>query len=263
MPTTPHKALLRARFLPKMTDVTNEFVPHRKYTNRDSRRARPTWMNDRVRARIKKKKSAFDKFKQSSDDKDYLEYTKARNAAKAETRRAVRDYEREIAGQAKKNPKAFYRHINGKLKTTSGVADIKTEDGREITSDLEKADYFNKYFSTVCTIENEQHMPHLDDRGGPELNSIEVSELQVLDLLRKLKPDKSPGPDNIHPRVCKECAVELAKPLTLLFQRSLADGVLTEAWRGANTTPIFKKGSRSNVANYRPISLTSVCCKTL
>jgi len=82
-------------------------------------------------------------------------------------------------------------------------------------------------------------------------------------MLKRLKPEKSPGPDNIHPRVLKECAAELARPLTLIYQNSLNEGRLPQAWREANTTPIYKKGSRANVTNYRPISLTSVCCKIL
>ena len=58
---------------------------------------------------------------------DYQEYAKARNAAKTETRRAVRDFEKEVAKQAKKNPKAFYRYVNSKLKTRTGVGNLHNE----------------------------------------------------------------------------------------------------------------------------------------
>jgi len=57
-------------------------------------------MNDRVLSRIKGKKSAFDLYQQSTEGKDYLEYTKTRNAARAEVRKAVHEYgeyEKEIA----------------------------------------------------------------------------------------------------------------------------------------------------------------------
>ena len=59
---------------------------------------------------------------------DYQEYAKARNAAKTETRRAVRDFEKEVAKQAKKNPKAFYRYVNSKLNfsVTSSLEKICT-----------------------------------------------------------------------------------------------------------------------------------------
>ena len=76
-----------------------------------------------------------------------------------------------------------------------------------------------------------------------------------------MRLDKSPGPDNLHPRVLKECAAELARPLTLLFKISMKDGTLPQAWKEANVTPIFKKGTRSDASNYRPVSLTSLCWK--
>jgi len=45
------------------------------------------------------------------------------------------------------------------------------------------------------------------------------------------------------------------------FQQSLVKQTLPEDWRKALVTPAFKKGDRSNPENYRPISLTSICCK--
>ena len=57
--------------------------------------------------------------------------------------------------------------------------------------------------------------------------------------------------------------MELSAPLTLLFQVSLQRGQLPNDWKHANVTPIFKKRSRSAPANYRPISLTCICCKVL
>src|ERR1700721_1497227 len=39
------------------------------------------------------------------------------------------------------------------------------------------------------------------------------------------------------------------------------NGNLPNRWKIANVTPIFKKGSPSEPGNYRPISITSICCK--
>ena len=46
-----------------------------------------------------------------------------------------------------------------------------------------------------------------------------------------------------------------------MFQLSINEGTLPRDWKDGNITPIYKKGSRTNPANYRPISLTSVVCK--
>ena len=47
------------------------------------------------------------------------------------------------------------------------------------------------------------------------------------------------------------------------MQKSLNTGEVPRDWRSANVMPIFKKGSRSVPGNYRPVSLTSVCCKVM
>ena len=44
---------------------------------------------------------------------------------------------------------------------------------------------------------------------------------------------------------------------------TLAQGTVPDDWRQANVAPIFKKGEKYDAANYRPVSLTCICCKTL
>ncbi|KAK4825531.1 LOW QUALITY PROTEIN: hypothetical protein QYF61_000108 [Mycteria americana] len=72
------------------------------------------------------------------------------------------------------------------------------------------------------------------------------------------KPHKSMGPDEIHPRVLKELADVLTKPLSIIYQQTWLTGELPADWRLANVTPIFKKGRKEDPGNYRPVSLTSV-----
>ena len=63
--------------------------------------------------------------------------------------------------------------------------------------------------------------------------------------LKSLKPNKSPGPDGIHPRILKELSDELAYPLRLLFEKTISCGKLPDAWKTAEVRPIFKKGIKS------------------
>ena len=56
---------------------------------------------------------------------------------------------------------------------------------------------------------------------------------------------------------------EIAPILALIYNESLAQGTVPDDWRQANVAPIFKKGEKYDAANYRPVSLTCICCKTL
>ncbi|KAJ7423671.1 RNA-directed DNA polymerase from mobile element jockey-like protein [Willisornis vidua] len=66
------------------------------------------------------------------------------------------------------------------------------------------------------------------------------------------------GPDGIHPRVMRELAEELAKPLSIIFQQSWLSGEVPGDWKLANVTPIHKKGCKGDPGKHRPVSLTLV-----
>ena len=63
--------------------------------------------------------------------------------------------------------------------------------------------------------------------------------------------------------ILKTCAAELAPVITNISQQSLDTGALPTNWKNANISPVFQKGNTHTASNYRPVSLTSVCCKTL
>ena len=87
------------------------------------------------------------------------------------------------------------------------------------------------------------------------------SEQVIFDKLKNLNVTKSPGPDSIHPRILYELRHELVPPLKILFDTSYKLIQLPTEWKYAHITAIFKKDSKSDPSNYRPISLTSVICK--
>ena len=75
--------------------------------------------------------------------------------------------------------------------------------------------------------------------------------------------DKSPGPDRVYPRILRDAKEEIAEALAKIFVSFLAAGEVPEDWRVPNIVPLFKKGRRDNLVNYRPVSLTLVVGKLL
>jgi hypothetical protein len=115
----------------------------------------------------------------------------------------------------------------------------------------------------VFTREDTEHIPRAADMETSVLEEVNISEKAVKDKIRKLKPESATGPDEIGPKLLQELVNELNLPLVLIFRSSLNTGEVPMEWKTANVTPIFKKGTRSEPGNYRPVSLTSVCCKLL
>ena len=121
--------------------------------------------------------------------------------------------------------------------------------------------YLEQACESTFTREDTSNIPQ--PRGEPCSTMPEsiVTEDGVAKLLRKINPNKACGPDRIPAKILKELAEEISLLLTAIFQKSLDSGTVPHDWRSANVSAIFKKGDRFKASNYRPVSLTSQCCK--
>ena len=89
------------------------------------------------------------------------------------------------------------------------------------------------------------------------LPNISGASIDNLDI------NKAQGPDAISGAVLKNCSKTLAYPLSILFTLTYNTGCIPQEWKLANVVPVFKKGDKNKVTNYRPISLTSLVMKVL
>ena len=141
---------------------------------------------------------------------------------------------------------------------------METEDGTLTNDSQVKAEVLNTNFASVFVIEDQRDLPEFDDRNFDEfLSYTEITDNLVAKTIDRLRPSKSQGPDNIHPKLLKECKNSIVPLLTTIFRKSLQESFLPDVWKQANITAIYKKGDRTKPENYRPISLTSVPCKLM
>jgi len=80
----------------------------------------------------------------------------------------------------------------------------------------------------------------------------------VLEVLKHIKVDKSPGPDEMYPRTLWEAREGITGPLAEIFESSIDISEVPEDRRAANVMPLFKKGCSEKPGNCRPVSLMSV-----
>ena len=251
-------------FLNNYNDAVKQHVPCYKNLKTSVLPNKPIWMKKPTEKLVKSKQHAWVKFLNTKHPDHYELYRIARNKVSHAITEDRKEYEKGIAKEIKQNIKAFWKYVNRNRKNKSRIPNLVKKNGQITTNDEEKANALNEQFCSVFTHEDLHNIPDFPERSITSyLTSISITEEKVLKKLQNLNGDKSCGPDLVHPFILKNCACVLANPLTLIFKKSLSEGTLPSIWKHGQITPLFKKGKRNVPANYRPVALTSVICKTL
>ena len=248
-------------FQEKYNEACEEFIPKK---SQQSIRQRAPWMNNVVLNIIKKKRKLHyqlqsNRFKSSKLVEEY--HNKCIEADKI-SRITVKKFEEDLAND-RKNPKRLYQYIKSKQKVNTQISSLLI-DGKLIVEGTEIANALNNQFKSVFISDsNSSAPPDFVKRTKESLSNISFTQEKVLKYLNTLQAEKAQGNDKINPFVILKCTKTLAYPISIIFQRSFDQGELPNAWLEANVTPLFKKGSRLDPSNYRPISLTSILCKVM
>ena len=106
-------------------------------------------------------------------------------------------------------------------------------------------------------------LPVFHLKTNEKLESFEISEQEVYDVLSSLNVNKASEPNIISYRLLKSVARAVSKPLTTLFNRLIKDGIFPESWKFLYVIPIPKKGDENDPSNHRPISLLNPLGKVM
>ena len=226
----------------------------------------PLWMTSEVKQIVHEKHKTWMKYYYCRTDLNYKEYKLANKKCSKVIQQAQKSLEHKIANEVKDNPKSFWKYIKSKTKPKNPVGRIFKKNGELTDNDRETAVRLNQYFSEVFTKDDEQGIDISlckDNSFIPQMDELIINDNDIKKQLKALKRDTASGPDNMIPRVLIEIQNEIVQPLSKIFSFSLQYSDLPADWRDALVIPIFKKGSKREAGNYRPVSPTSVVCKMM
>ena len=123
---------------------------------------------------------------------------------------------------------------------------------------LKKLPTLNYYFCIISFVDDSNtELPYFENRTNTQIADINILQSEISDILSSLKVNKACGPDGIGHRMLKYTCKTIAVPLCKLFNMSLQQHAYPNLRKSATVMPIFKKGEKSDVCNYRPTSLIS------
>ena len=257
--TTPVEVLW-SEFKNIIDTATNSFVP----TKNISARYTQPWFTRACAHAIRQKKRAYRVAIRTKNPHDWARFNTLKKKAQKTCKLANINY---ISSTVNKdhelNSKRFYAYLKTKKTDSNGITQLE-ENGHVLQGSKDMANCLNRQFGSVFNKPTDT-APDLGPSSHQPMRDIIIEEEGVKKLLKQQKPGKAPGPDKIQARVLKEAADQLAPALTLLFNASYDQSVIPDDWRHAAVSPQYKAGkdNRSKAVNYRPISLTCLCCKVM
>ena len=102
---------------------------------------------------------------------------------------------------------------------------------------------------------------HLNLFTDNNIDNISIERDEIISLIRNLNPNKATGSDGIPGQMLLLYDNTVALPLKIIFQNILETSTYPDLWKLANVIPIFKKGDKQLIKNYRSISLHPICGK--
>jgi len=175
---------LEARYIPK------------KKPNKYSKKA--PWMSCKAIKLVNKKHRLYNKYK----NKYHPANMKAAREADIEIRRAKRSFEKKLAEKIDTDRKSFYAYVRNRSHAKPSIG-VLFSDNQVPTEQDKMAEEFNKYFTSVFTIEDTVNKPRAPPifHGGikDRLCDIRLDENLVRKSLDSLRIDKAPGADSMAP----------------------------------------------------------------
>ena len=166
--------------------------------------------------------------------------------------------------------KGIKQIINSKPRGSSSSPSKILEGENVLTDSKSIANAFNNFFANIgnnlaTSIPSVEATP-MDSMSNQQLNSIFLNPItseEIILEINKLNSSKAVGPFSIPINILKLTKDIISKPLEIIFNSSLLNGIVPDSFKIARIIPIHKKGSTMSLDNYRPISLLSVFNKLL
>lgn len=165
----------------------------------------------------------------------------------------------------RRNPKQFWSFVNGKRRENGLPSSMILEDS-VANNEREKCNLFAHHFQQVFNRYSATAIQVNEAVDGVPRDAFDfcipyITPAMVLNAVQKLKLSFSAGPNGIPSSVLIRCANVLKYPLAMLFNLSVQQSVFPTRWKFSYLFPVYKKGDKRIISNYRGITSLCACSK--
>lgn len=237
-----------------MNRLISNNVPKIKVKNQFNK---PKWWTPQLQSKKNRRDKTYKRKPSGIITKEYLVALKEFNDL---NKRLHKEYIDRVQREIKSNPSEFWKFA--KLTSKSSLYPTEMYYGdKNGSSPKAIVELFAEFFESIYSSdEQEGNFSHIfrEQSNSRELN---VTLFDIERAIDSLKWRGSMGPDELSSFVIKMCAEAITWPLWLLFQKTFTAGVIPDKLKMSRVVPVFKKGEKADIVNYRMIAISSVLLK--
>lgn len=226
------------------------------------------WVTEECRALMSTRDTLLKQSLKSGLRTDRHKFTSYRNKVTQALRKAKANYFLEIIENAHGNGKVIWQNINKLLgrqckqdkELELTIKDTLVRDPITLATSLnhfflESVNEIAQLFSTPECIDSPVNPTQ------PVFEITEIADAEIAKIISNLSNSKAKDVFGLNTNFIKEHKDSLVRPITHLVNLSLRHAVVPSVWKVAAVTPIFKSGKKSDMSNYRPISILPIISK--
>lgn len=218
---------------------------------------RPKWWT----RELQKKKNRRDKlYKRKPKGMVTDEYVVSVNEFNALNDRLHKEYIDRIQKNIASNPSEFWNFAKLNCKSSSYPNEMHYDD-RIGATPKDIVELFADHFEETYITDNDEWNFSDIYQELPTSKEINVSLFDIEAAVNSLKWKSGCGPDEFSPFVIKMCIEAIVWPIWLLFKKTFDSGLIPEKLKMSRVVPVFKKGDKADVRNYRIVAISSVILK--
>lgn len=248
------------KFYNILRTIIEATVPKSKRQNRNY----PHWFSRNLIKIIAEKEKIRARYKKYRNPRDLLEIKLLTGRIEKYIKQSYGHHINRVECSIRDNPKKFWSFVKETRGGSSTIPNEMMNEANDVACTGE--DICNLFASKFASVFNNNkprtsvtppRSSHPQNFPQDALGTIHVSEQKIFKAITKINPSKGAGPDGIPPYFIKKTSKHLTLPLKIIFAHSLNTGEFPTLWKHSNIVPIYKKGERNKVANYRPVSILS------
>lgn len=242
--------------------------------NRIQRKTSKPWITNEIKKLCETKRMLYTLYKQSGQTSDKILFKAHCNIVKKAIFKEKSLYYENCMNKSGNKIKTVWNMMKNELgqkKKTNTNWEI--EINNEIVKDkFAIANAFNDYYIKMGDkLNSEQNVKSTTSpliyltkhfkNDFPKIQTVRTKPNEIKNIIKKLKVKNSCGYDGLSSKIVKYCTSELCRPLSTICNNILGTGIFPDRLKFAMVFPLYKKGDKYKMGNYRPISLLTTFSK--